>query len=388
LGDLLIIRVLLAALCVLWAPVALVYFSHLRAMRSLAKLDPPSPGHWPRVSVVIAARDEALAIGAALRSWIADDYPDLEVVVVDDRSTDGTGGVVGEAAAGDPRITPLRVEKLPDGWLGKVHALARGVERATGDWLLFSDADVHVRPGVVGRAVALCESEGIDFLAVIPEFTSTSVAVNAAFSVFMRLYLLAFSPRSVRDPQSKVSMGSGGFDLVRKSAFGASPGFEWMRMDTGDDTALGIMMKRSGARCEGMDGRGCASVALYGGLRELFRGLEKNGGTTAGHPWLLTLGVGVLLAVEYAPFAALVAGPAWLRLVGAAALATSAVVGSKWLHTSSGRWVSALCWPAGSALLAAGTLRATWLARFRGGVWWRGSFYPLADIQTGRRFLA
>lgn len=340
------------------------------------------------MSVVIAARDEALVIGAALRSWLTGDDPGLEVVVVDDRSSDDTGDVVREVAADDPRITLLRVDELPDGWLGKVHALARGMECTTGDWLLFSDADVHVRPGTVRRAVALCESEGIDFLAVIPEFTSTSVAVDATFSVFMRLYLLAFNARAVRDARSRASMGSGGFDLVRRSAFEASAGFEWMRMDTGDDTALGIMMKRSGARCEGMDGRGCVSVAIYEDLRQLFRGLEKNGGTTAGHPWLFTLGLGALLAIEYAPFAALAAGPTWLRLVGAAGIATAAAVGWKSLYTSATFWVRALGWPVGTVLLATATLRATWLARLRGGVWWRGSFHSLADIQAGRRFLA
>src|SRR5262249_8214682 len=112
-----------------------------RAMPVLERQSPPEPVRWPRLTLVIAARDEAAELEAALRSRLAEDYPDLELVVVDDRSTDGTGAIVDRLAAEDPRIVPIHLKTLPEGWLGKLHAMHQGVQRARGEWILFTDAD-------------------------------------------------------------------------------------------------------------------------------------------------------------------------------------------------------------------------------------------------------
>ncbi|NIP78703.1 MAG: glycosyltransferase, partial [Gemmatimonadetes bacterium] len=105
---------------------------------------PPGPG--PRVTVVVAARDEAGHIAPTVHSLLAQDYPDLEVVAVDDRSTDGTGRILDRLAARQPRLRVLHIDTLPPDWLGKNHALHRGAELASGELLLFTDADVVMRP--------------------------------------------------------------------------------------------------------------------------------------------------------------------------------------------------------------------------------------------------
>jgi cellulose synthase/poly-beta-1,6-N-acetylglucosamine synthase-like glycosyltransferase len=129
---------------------------------------------YPSVSVVVAARDEEAGVGEALASLLDQDYPGgLEVVAVNDRSTDNTGGIIADLAARRPeRLRPLEVEALPEGWLGKNHALYRGATEARGEWLLFTDADVRFSPDCLELAMRYAETEHLDHLTLAPELLS------------------------------------------------------------------------------------------------------------------------------------------------------------------------------------------------------------------------
>jgi hypothetical protein len=360
-------------------------------LRTLVDLRPPEPDAWPRVTAIVPSRNEAGNLQAALTSRLAEGYPDLEIVVVDDRSSDGTATLVATMAARDARLRPIRIEDLPAGWLGKVHALARGTAVASGEWLLVSDADIQFAPDTLRRAVAVCVADGLDFLALVPEVRSRSRAVDVLWAVFTRTFSMFVSPDAVRNPRSAVAAGSGAFMLLRRSAYARTPGFEWLRMETADDMALGLMMKQSGARCELMNGRGSLRVSIYDSLAGFYRGIEKNAGSLLGVPFAVTaLLVALAACVELSPIAALAVGIAagvpWLAIcgAGAAALATASTVAA--LFRNTGRVLPGLAWPAGWALLASGILRAAWLAHRRRGVVWRETFYPLADLLEGRRF--
>src|SRR5205085_9094183 len=113
-----------------------------RRVRSLRDVAPGEPGEWPRVSVIVAARNEARNVEEALQSVLDQDYPRLEILVADDRSTDGTAGILDRMAARDARLRPLHITALPPGWLGKNHALDFAARHAKGEWLLFTDADI------------------------------------------------------------------------------------------------------------------------------------------------------------------------------------------------------------------------------------------------------
>lgn len=381
----------LALLCAIWFAQAWMVFLHLIEMRTLLSLPYHPPAEWPRVTTIVPARDEAESIGAALRTRLDDDYPDLELVVVDDRSVDDTPRIIAELAASDRRVVPIRVEQLPDGWLGKLNALEQGVRAATGDWLLLSDADIHLEPGTLRRAVAFCESTGCDFIALVPEFRSRSFAVNVAWSVFLRILIMVFSPAAIRDPGNKMGMGSGSFMLVRRSTYDATEGFEHIRMETGDDVAFGMMVKHTGARCEFMNGRGAAWLPSYPSMRAFMRGIEKNGATFAGTPFILfalvTLVAGL---VEFSPLIALAValtrGPAWLAWLGAATLVVATAANVASLHVGTRTYVPALLWPLGWLVMAGGVLRSIWLAKRRGGVMWRGTFYRNDELADGQRF--
>lgn len=378
--------IVLASACALVLLETAVFFVHLTGLRRLSRVPAPAPPRWPRVSVVLAARDEARDIGAAVASRLADDYPDLELILVDDRSVDGTGEVAERVAAGDRRFTLVRVDELPPGWLGKVHALHRGAGCATGEWLLFSDGDVSVGPGTLRRAIGHCLAEGVDMLALVPSFETGSVIVDAIWTVFLRAMLVIVDPRAVRNPRSKVSMGSGGFNLVRRSAYERTGGLEHLRLETGDDVGLGLMVKQAGGRVELIDGSDHVSVPMYRSVREFLRGIEKNGSTTATVPLaVFVAALALLWAVVFAPVPALIAGPAWCRALAALTLAayTAGEVAALW--TNARRWLPALLWPLGGLLMSYGLVRATWLAKRNGGVSWRGTFYSLEELAEGRR---
>jgi glycosyltransferase involved in cell wall biosynthesis len=383
--------IIMAALCALWVVQATLVFKHVGELRDLAGLTPPDPPAWPTVSVISAARDEADDIGDSLASRLSDGYPNLEVIVIDDRSEDATPGIIAEVARRDPRVRAVRVDELPDGWLGKVHALQRGVEVATGEWLLFSDADVRVEHGMVGKAVAHCEADGYDLLALVPEFRSSSRIFYVLWAIFMRVIAMVISPAAVRDPESKMAMGSGGFTLVRRSVFDATPGFAHLRLETADDVSLGAMVKGAGGRCDFMNGRGAASVSIYDSLREFYLGVEKNGPSLAGLPFsLLAIVFALLACVEYSPLVALAVGLSrgvgWLSWLGVATTLLATVATVIPLRRNTGLVWPGLLWPLGWALMASGVLRSAWLFHRRGGAMWRGTFYPKAEVLEAQRF--
>lgn len=382
-----IIAVVLAGACVVLLAETALFLRNLSHLERLDRMRCAEPASWPRVSVIMAARDEARAVGRAVRSRLEDDYPDLQVVLVDDRSTDDTRQVAIAAAAGDERLTTVRVETLPSGWLGKVHAMNEGLALADGDWLLFSDADVVVEPGTLRRAIALCESDAIDLLALIPAFKAGSFLVDGVWLAFLRALMVMADPAKVRDPKSKVVLGAGAFNLVRSSAYELTCGFEHLRMETGDDVALASMVKSSGGSVRLVDGASCATVAIYRSVPELLRGIEKNGSTTAAMPFpLLLLGGVLLLSVLASPFFALASGLAWLRMLGVVTLLTYTASGMYGLWRNTGTWAPAMIWPVGPLVVVFGVIRATWLARRNGGVWWRDTFYSLEELAEGRRF--
>jgi cellulose synthase/poly-beta-1,6-N-acetylglucosamine synthase-like glycosyltransferase len=381
------LAIALAAACVLLLAETAHFLRNLSHLHRLDRLAAQPPETWPSVSIVMAARDEADDVAEAVRSRLEDDYPDLQVILVDDRSTDGTGEAAIRAADGDPRFTLVRVDDLPDGWLGKVHAMTRGVERATGEWLLLSDGDVIVEPGTLRASVAHCESAGVDLMALVPSFVAGSFLIDGVWVVFMRGLIVMADPAKVRDPGSRVALGAGAFNLVRRSAYDATEGLEHLRMETGDDVALASMVKRAGGRLDLVDGAGHARVAIYRSVGELVRGIEKNGSTTATIPFpLFVLLFVVLGAVLFAPFVAIVVGPAWLRGIGAATLLIYSASEMYGLWRNTRMWAPAVVWPIGYLIMAVGMIRSTWLAHRNGGVYWRGTFYPLDELHSGRRF--
>lgn len=354
----------------------------------LKQLDPPQPAKWPKLTVVVPACDEVRTLEQSVRSLLAAEYPDLEVVLVDDRSKDGTGALVDRLASDDRRIRPVHVTELPAGWLGKVHAMHVGAQTATGDWLLFCDADVHLSAQALPKAIAWCESRGLDFVSAIPTVEPARTAVDAAVQLFMRLLVGTSRLWAVEDPASSAVFGVGVFLLVRRSAFARTEGFSWLKLEVADDVALALMMKRSGARCAPLRAVGDIGIRVYDGVGQMIRALEKNGFAILGRcSAARTLVFAALLPLFELAFlwAFAPVGPWWLPWLGAAGAFLSLASTAHTAHFTGAKLWLALLYPLGVAIWTAAMVRAGIKGARQGGVVWRGTLYKSEELRAGIR---
>jgi len=252
----------------------LLLIRHRNAIPTLPAF--PGPVALPRLSVVVPARDEGSTIGRALGSLLAQDYPDLEVIVVDDRSSDTTGDVLREIAAKDGRLMVLRVDELPAGWLGKNHAMWRGAARASGKWLLFTDADVVFAQGALRHGVAYAAAESLDHLTLAPRLVARGLALRAFVAFFGYAFIALWGAYLANDPKSKRGVGIGAFNLVRSSAYERIGTMRALSLRPDDDIRLGRRLRGFGFRQRVLNGNALLSVEWYPSLCAAISGLEKS----------------------------------------------------------------------------------------------------------------
>lgn len=348
-------------------------------VQRLDELPMTPPAEWPRLSVVVAACNEALTLEPALRSLLAQDYPALEIVVVNDRSTDATGAIVDRLASEDSRIVPVHVTSLPDGWLGKVHALHQGTQKTSGEWLLFTDADVHFAQGTLRRTVAASVENGWDHLTLFPFIHPRSVLLEALVATFGLMLVQAVS---------KSVVGVGAFNLVRRTVFERTPGFEWIKLEIADDTGLALMMQNAGGRSTALAAPEHVSIEWYGSAKAMVAGLEKNmfGMVGGFSPIRLTLRIGLLSAWMVAHFLVfLPVGIPWLPLFLLPVYAASVGQVRAMARRMPVGWGASLLKPVGLPMLLWIAVRSTFVTLRQGGVVWRGTLYPTRALRDGQR---
>jgi cellulose synthase/poly-beta-1,6-N-acetylglucosamine synthase-like glycosyltransferase len=378
-------------LCAAWIAVFAYLIWSIKRLPVFASQKVPVPDLWPRLSVVVPACNEAPHLESAALSLAQQDYPDLEIVLVDDRSTDDTGEIIDRLAHNDPRIRAVHVETLPSGWLGKVHALHRGVAETSGDWLLFTDADVHFSPGALRRAIAFVLHQRIDHLALIPRVIRKSFWLEVAVNTFALFFFITTRAAGVNRPGSKAFVGIGAFNLVNAEAFRRTPGFEWLRLEPGDDVALGFMLKRAGAVTRLAFAQEELSVQWYPSVAAMFKGLEKNLFGPASHYqwWLMILQVGVIWALVFAPPIAILLGLslglAPPLIAGAAAISIHLIFSLFAVSKLRAKTFALLLFPAGMLLITFMMLRAGYKCLKNNGIDWRGTHYPLEQLRAGQR---
>jgi GT2 family glycosyltransferase len=393
----------LAACVLVWAVLsALLWLTQRRTPTLEPPAGPPGPlspegAPWPRLSVIVPARDEAAHVERAVASLLAQDYPGLEVIAVDDRSGDATGSILERLAAGEPRLTVLHVEALPAGWLGKNHANHLGATRAGGDLLLFTDADVVYAPGALRAAVALLLRHGLGHLVAAPRLEARGYWERAFQTTFALYFALRCRLWALRRAGSAAYVGMGAFNLVRRDAYARVGGHARLALEVVDDVKLGLLLRRSGVPQGLASARDLISVRWQPGFRASLRGLLKNLFADAEYRWSHALGsAAALLALGGLPWALLAVllwmpggGPpglgagAWLlwALELGALVLPGLVLGLAARWTAGGSGLEGLAYPLMHGALAGVAVSSAALVTLRGGLAWRGTVYPLALLR-------
>ncbi len=344
----------------------------------------------PRVSIIVPARNEGEHIEAALLSLLQLDYPDSEVIAIDDRSEDATGIIMDRLSsewhergeAFHHRLQVLHVSELPQGWLGKVHAMWKAAQQSTGGWLLFTDADVVFRQDTLQRAIIYAERERADHVVLFPTMIMETIGERMMMAFFQSQFVFAHRPWKVADPKSRDSIGVGAFNLVRRSVYEKIGTYAALRMAVLDDMVLGEMVKRGGFRQRCVFGRDLLRLRWVVGTLGMVRGLTKNFFAILRFNVLLAIVAicGVVL-INAGPFVGLWIAHGWARIGYALALAAIAAmyVGMA-TRSEISPWYFFLH-PVGTVLFAFAMIRSAVVTLAKRGIEWRGTFYSLRELK-------
>lgn len=372
------------------AAFVIIAWLHSQAQLSLRAAHVPPAADGPLISVLVPARNEEKNIRRCLAAILAQDYPNFQVFVLDDRSTDSTPAILSELSARDSRLVILAGCELPPGWAGKPHALHQAAACATGEWLLFLDADTFLHPNALSAALASAKKSGADLYTVMTEQILASFWEKTVMPLVFTALSVGFSPRKVNDPQTHDAIANGQFIFIRRAVYDAIGGHAAVKDQIVEDKALAEKVKWSGQRLVIADGRAIAQTRMYTDLASIWEGWTKNiylG--LADRPGLLLLGVfGATLALMAALVlpAWLVVGLLWLLNGGGwMALVVILEAGLVWGYILFERvkvnrnmgisgWY-ALTTPLGAGLFAAMMLSSAWKVLSGAGVTWKGRKY-------------
>jgi glycosyltransferase involved in cell wall biosynthesis len=373
-----------------WAAMFGINLRGLPLIPELSVQKGPGDTPEPRLSVIVAAKEEADSIARTMRTTLDQHYGSFELIAVNDRSEDRTGEEMERIAAwarehrSDVPVQVLHIERLPEGWLGKNNALYQGVQQASGEWFLFTDADVVFQPHAFRSAVAHMRRERADHLSLFPAMLANGVWLRGFVHFFMfslGLYKWMWKPNL--DHQHKDGMGIGAFNLITRAAYEEIGTHAAIALRPDDDLELGMRVKRAGLRQRVAVGREHLAVEWYPHLKAAIKGLEKN--LFAGlryQIWMLAVAVFGQLLVFVWPFLAVWAG-GWLSAAnGLSILLMFALYLYYVRKTTSYRGGEVALMPFLALLFVYVLLRSSVLTLRQGGIYWRGTFYSLDELKT------
>ncbi len=362
--------------------------------------NPVSPSGNPRVSIIVPARNEEETIEQALKSLLALDYDNYEVIAVNDRSTDRTGEILDELAnladqrlpnpsgystdRSNARLKVVHHNELPAGWLGKTHAMWTAANQANGDWLLFTDADVIFKPESLRRALAYVVSEPADHLVLFPRMIMKRPGEYMMIAFFQTMFMFGHRPWKVADPSTDDHMGVGAFNLVRRHVYDAVGTYHALRMEVLDDMKLGKVVKKSGFAQRNVFGGDLISIRWARGATGIVNNLTKNFFAVLSFQWWRTLLSAFGLAfLNFGPFLGIFLAHGWARLPYAISLGSlfAIYIGMSWRSSVPPYYF--LLHPVSAALFIYTLLRSTFLTLWNDGIEWRGTKYPLDELRKG-----
>ncbi|MBY0371910.1 glycosyltransferase [bacterium] len=313
------------------------------------------------------------------------DYPGLQFILLDDRSTDATRSLLEQAARGDSRVRVVGIDALPSGWLGKNHALNMAANLCATDLLLFADIDAEISSDFLKRAVRLLEKDRLDYLTAMAQLKSSSIIALPVLGSFAFGFMLALKPWLGKNPRSDKATGIGAFGLVRRSAYLASGGHEPIRLRPDDDLRIAKLLKKRGFKVDCVWGWPGVRVDWYESIWAMARGLEKN--TFAAFEYsLVQVVVGLVsqIGVLLLPYILLLTCSGLSRAFAAlSVLALSTAYLSVAVPGGFPVW-TALCLPFAAASTFFIFTRAVVLTLWNQGIYWRDSFYSLKELKKNQ----
>jgi glycosyltransferase involved in cell wall biosynthesis len=355
-----------------------------RELPRLKEFEAAADTDCPTVSILFAARDEAEKLPTALETLRQIDYPQLEIIAVNDRSSDGTARILQDAAQRDPRLKIASIEALPEGWLGKPHALQRGFEICRSEWLLFTDADVRFQPDVIRKAITLANEKRLDHLTLLCELEMRGFWEKTALTFFGLSFNMATNPRAVSNPASRAYMGIGAFQMVKRDAYEKSGMHQRLAMEVLDDMKLGKIVKLAGFRSGVGVAQDYIAVRWHAGFGNVVRGVTKNFFAVAEYKlWVVAVQLTGLFMVNILPFVGLLVLRGWewwLALISALMAIAYHAAAARVMKIS---FLYGLTHPLGAVIFAYMLVRSTVVTLRQGGIVWRDTFYPLDQLRKG-----
>jgi glycosyltransferase involved in cell wall biosynthesis len=341
----------------------------------------------PRISIIFAARDEAEKLAGALETLLKLDYPNYEVIAVDDRSKDATPQILEDFARRSSVLRVVHVTALPPGWIGKTHALDQGYRLATGSYFVFTDADVHFQPDVLGRVMTLVNEQRLDHLSLFTKMVMVGFWERVVMTFFGLGFSVGVEAWRTLDPRSKAYVGIGAFQMIRREVYDAVGGYRRLALQVPEDMKLGKVVKQGGFRSQVALAPNHVSVRWQAGLGNLVRGTTKTFfGAASFKVSLAVFQVTGILFMSVFPWVALI----WLLIAksyGLALVFAALGVGFAFaIHvvvaiSAKASPLYALTHPIGGLIFAWMLARSTIVTLWKGGVNWRETFYPLADLR-------
>ena len=369
---------------------------------------PTGPNGEPRISIIVPARNEAEDIRETLTHLLALDYSNYEIIAVNDRSTDRTGQIMDEVAANDlaasgllrdagvtahaladrsvrpTRLKVIHISELPSGWMGKTHAMWTAGLQATGEWVLFTDADVIFKPDSLRRAVAYVEAERADHVVLFPRMIMKGAGERMMIAFFQVLFVFGHRPWKVADPKARDHMGVGAFNMVRRSVYEAVGTYRALRMEVIDDMKLGKVVKNAGFVQRNVYGEDLISLRWAKGAFGIVNNLTKNFFAVLSFQWWRTVativGVGFL---NLGPFLGVWLAHGWARVPYGIALASLFAIYYGMSFRSPIAPYYFFLHPISASLFMYILLRSMVLTLWNGGIEWRGTKYQLEELRKG-----
>ena len=377
--------------------------------------NPVTPSGNPSVSIIVPARNEEDSIEQGLRTLLSLDYDNYEVIAVNDRSTDRTGEIMervqrefdenstlrmprpkpalsevegrfskGRNSGTRPSFRVIHHTDLPNGWLGKTHAMWTATNQASGEWLLFTDADVLFKPDSLRRALAYAEAERADHVVLFPRMIMKRPGEYMMIAFFQTMFMFGHRPWKVADPSTDDHMGVGAFNLVRRRVYESVGTYEALRMEVLDDMKLGKVVKKSGFAQRNVFGGDLISIRWAHGAFGVVNNLTKNFFAVLSFQWWRTVISAFGLAfLNFGPFLGIWLAHGWARIPYAVALGSMFLiyVGMSWRSDVPPYYF--VLHPVSTAMFIYTLLRSMFLTLRNDGIVWRGTKYPLEELRKG-----